>query len=397
MRAEREVISSLDIRPTGLITAFVGLFNAEPFWDVVTNNLHSQSFRNCHVLLVDNGSSDSTWELLKQIELSRYAKVTLVKNPRNLGGIGSLMANLDLVTSPWVATIHQDDYYYPNHLEVLSTLAQESRDDVAILSTSMDSWNTAKGRVDPFPRLSWVADGSSNVEFFLANARAHLIPFPASAFRVSALLTHESTWHDTSFVDTELVLKLCANWTFKLSSSTTMAYRENPVSESHVLSSSQKQRGQARALRRVFESKEFEKVAKTVAFKDRDSFFEHLLKSVELRLKGEEDELRSTSSTLTHSLAAAWNYSSAKVNQALTELSRGEQNLFAVEFLKLQSIDSSSSLGNSASGPNLTPPRPMSAGHKVIRLVLTVTMKIAHKFGLLGKLRQDLDVKWKRR
>ena len=68
-------------------------------------------------LIVDNSSTDSSLELLENKLPSTDSKVTVVSNVQNVGALGGLYRNADLVETEWMTFTHQDDMYLPNFLE----------------------------------------------------------------------------------------------------------------------------------------------------------------------------------------------------------------------------------------------------------------------------------------
>ena len=73
------------------------------------------------VVLVDDGSSDSTWDLFQQL-FGGYSWVKLVRHSSNQGITAAIRSGIDASSSPWVATIDADCTYDPLQLQQLASL-----------------------------------------------------------------------------------------------------------------------------------------------------------------------------------------------------------------------------------------------------------------------------------
>lgn len=377
------------------VTVFLGVFNATSHSEIIRSNLLSQDWQGCNLVMVDNNSSDSSWEMINHIATELPCPVRVAKNPKNVGGAGSWLSNLDLVTAPWVATMHQDDYYYPEHVQVLRGLVGQAASRVAMCTTSMDRWDGGRG-INLFPRTNWLLDASDPVSVFLAHLRFHALPFPTAAFRKSAVESLPISWHDTSFGDTEIVLRLAAEHQFVSHPKATMAYRENPASESHVLKHENRSIGQRIGLLKVFGSDAFGILAKGIALEHRDAFFIHAIESIDIRL-AESSETELTKRFLAEMLSIHWNYSSQSVLQFLKPIYASEANTFAISLMEPKNQAGVGQVNLKASEGGLvefrTPSRPSSARSWIFSQVAKAFMRLVATSGK----RRDIDFKWLRR
>jgi hypothetical protein len=376
------------------MTVFLGVFNGSVHSEIIRKNLAHQDWEGCNLVIVDNASSDSSWEMLNGIGSELPCPVRVSRNPRNVGGAGSWLSNLDLASSAWVATMHQDDYYYPDHVQTLRRQVLNADSDVALCTTSMDRL-LADNKIHLFPRANWILDASDSIQVFLAHLRFHTLPFPAAAFRKTAVESLPVSWHDTSFGDTELVLRLAADYKFVSDPKSTMAYRENPESESHILRDLNRVSGQRIGLLKVFGSDAFERLVKAIHLEERDHFFLHAMESVEIRLaKG--GDVESTKRFLAEILSIHWNYSSQAVNEYLKITYGAEDNHFAVSLLspaENKSEPPHQSASEDLTVPFVPPAKPAGLLSWFFRKVTSLIMRLAAKSGK----RRDLDFEWKRR
>lgn len=385
--------------PKAHLTVFIGLYNASDYWQDIVNYLESQTFKHCDLLIADNASSDDTWDLIMKWAPEGFHTVTKSRNPANVGGAGNLYANLDLVQTPWVTTCHQDDLYYPNHLELHQKLTSSAKSRIAMVASSMDRLSHESYKPVPIPRVNWIANLETPADVFLTHLRFHALPFPAASFRTQALSEVETPWHDTSFPDTEMVMKLASNWDFVSSHVCTMAYRENPISESHVITSTQREEGQARALLRVFSSVEVRNIAKSVRPEDRDGFFHHAIESINLRLSSER--LRhDVKLSLAESLAMTWGYGSQAVNHFIQDHMSRSGNKFGTGFFDFQLVDLSlPRIEEEGAEVDRSKYEPMPGDVLALNLkrsIIKLAFKVLHRLGILAG-RKDLDYKWRKK
>lgn len=299
------------VRPQGapdpLITIFVGLYNAESYLDSLEKFLAAQSGKY-RILIVDNNSEDSTWELIHRWPSAANETTTLVQNPLNLGATGSLYLNLDLIETAWVSTIHQDDLYLDEHVDVQSEGIKKAPAACNCVVTDMGSLGS-DGRLEPGrPRASWALPDLSAETMFLANLKLHTVPFPAAAFRVNKLQEKMVPWHSTAMPDTEWVLSTLATNAVHYIPRITMHYRENPLSESHALDSSESQLGSFMSLNRVLSSASFYELLANVPRNDRAKFAQAVYKGLKLRIK-DSDLLELISLVAAEQISLAWGYS----------------------------------------------------------------------------------------
>jgi glycosyltransferase involved in cell wall biosynthesis len=103
------------------------------------SSLKSQSDSRFQILIVDNASSDNSWEILQSWIEEFRGRIRLVRNEMNLGATGAILLNRDLILSDWFMFMHQDDLYRSNHVKTLNDSINNSVADVVSISTSMGS------------------------------------------------------------------------------------------------------------------------------------------------------------------------------------------------------------------------------------------------------------------
>ena len=321
-RANRTVVRSRSEIDDADITVFVGLYNSDPYFDHVMQQIESQTAQRVRWLFVDNASTDSTWEHITRWAESTERSATVVRNGFNLGATGSYFVNFDLVTTEWVTFIHQDDIYLPGHVQTLiAAISSAPAGTVGVFSDL--------GRADPegraigaFPPPSWMLPDFDPPTVFLALLRNHCIPWPALAVRTQEFRETEAPWHSTAFPDTEITLRLAGRGRFVHIPAETMRYRDSVTSESRSIDNRERKFGATVSLFRVFNSEEFELLAASIAVGDRAAFVTGLADSLTVRL-GETDRARLVLAGALERLAELWDHSEPATLEKLNSLYSG--------------------------------------------------------------------------
>lgn len=285
IRAERTVISFEKPEIVPSITVFTGLYNGEEYLPGIIDAIESQTYENVLWLLADNDSSDDTWEKLQIWASTTRRSVIIAKNVVNLGGAGSLYANLDLAQGSWVSSMHQDDVYTRDFVRVMLEGVTHSENDPVFGFSDMARISDQNDQLGPFPPGIWAVPDLEPATLFLALIRNHCIPWPAFIVKKELLISTEPPWYSTAFSDTEATLKMLAHGSFVHIPKELMSYRDNPGSESRSISQSDKNLGVALSLLRVFQTNEFYEIYHSVQEGLLPKFTEGLISSLESRLQ----------------------------------------------------------------------------------------------------------------
>jgi glycosyltransferase involved in cell wall biosynthesis len=316
------------------ITVFLGIYNGKQYLESLKEQLASQTFQDFLIVVVDNASTDNSFEELISWKSDFGDRLTLYRNGVNLGGSGSLSRALTerYIETKWFVFLHQDDLYLPNHLEIISKSLREAPEKVVAVCTGMGSMDeTGKTQVSP-PRAAWLIGDTSTVSSFLINLRFQTLSFPSSAFKTKVFEECFRYWHSPAFSDTETTLYLCAYGEFRYIQTETMKYRENSQSESHVVNSLEASITAAISLSRVFASREFKMILQSVEASSRSDFFSELIQSIELRIPN---------SPLTHFVkilateecSRVWEYQESTTTLALSSVYDGLGSNFSSTLL----------------------------------------------------------------
>lgn len=303
------------------LTIFIGIYNGIPYLDSLKQQLINQDHNEVPIVVVDNCSNDDSWNALQTWKQVFGSRLTLHRNPVNLGAGGSLDAALKsgLIKTEWFTTMHQDDFYLENHIEALIKEIDKDDPRVVAICTLMGSMDE-KGITQPTPpRAAWLVSNTSQVDSFLLNLRTQALSWPTSAFRTKEFIQCFAPWHSPTFSDTETTLKLCGYGEFRYIQTETIKYRENPNSESHVINLLESTIGASIGLTRIFSSPEFAQVLSKVEERDRSDFYQELVASIKTRL-GSSSLSDFVQILATEECCRTWSYSELQSSKSLAEV-----------------------------------------------------------------------------
>jgi glycosyltransferase involved in cell wall biosynthesis len=310
LRSAREIIIGPGYRKAigvNLSTVYLGIYNGSSYIDSLLEQIQTQTTKNFPLIIVDNASSDDSWKQILAWPQNVLDRAKLIRNPINLGGLGSFTLNLDHVETEWIITMHQDDTYGPNHVAVLNkAVASSSKDEIVVFSDMGTQDMSGKEIFTPI-RQSWVANLESPQSAFRANLVQQSVSTPAAAFRTKETTPIRIPWHSSSFPDTELTLLQASKGLFKFVPELTMLYRMNPKSESHDLNPKERVLGPFASLSRVMASDSFINLCLVVQEKDRQSFSKAVLEGIDIRL-GESPFSELVKLIAAESMGVAWDY-----------------------------------------------------------------------------------------
>jgi hypothetical protein len=291
LRRDRKELGQLDSGFGFKTTVFLGLFEGKQYLKARIKELAAQTSQDFYLLIVDNCSSDFDMDYTQEILFDSpvfKGRSQIVQNPVNLGGQGSFQLNLDLVQTPWITTVHQDDQYLPSHLSTHLQEINKCSDETISLSTDLGSL-AADGKKQPVPpRANWFIENKTQFDQFLATVAEQVIPFPALSIRTSFVVLDEVPWHTAAFSDSEQTLKSLMRGKHVFIRKQTVLYRENPNSESHTQGETVRIYSATLGLLRIFGSNEFVNFLRGVPKDDRGTFATKLESAINRRISNPE-------------------------------------------------------------------------------------------------------------
>ncbi len=114
---------------TPLVTVLMPVYNAEAYLHLAVQSILDQSLRDFHFLIINDGSSDRSGEIIQSFEKKDDRIICI--NRENKGLSFSLNEGVALSTTPYIARMDADDISLPRRLEQqLAFMEQNPKVDV---------------------------------------------------------------------------------------------------------------------------------------------------------------------------------------------------------------------------------------------------------------------------
>lgn len=112
------------------ISVLMPVKNGERFLDSSIMSVRSQSYSNLELIIMENGSSDRSWEIIMDHKMSDR-RIKAIRN-KNIGFTNSLNLMLDISDGGVIARLDCDDTSIPNRLEVQKRMLDEEKDAMMV-------------------------------------------------------------------------------------------------------------------------------------------------------------------------------------------------------------------------------------------------------------------------
>ncbi|WP_157208633.1 glycosyltransferase family 2 protein [Mariniflexile maritimum] len=100
-----------------LVSVITPLFNSENYISETINSVINQTYQNWELLLIDDGSTDKTVEIVTNF-MAKNPNIKLLKNDINLGAAISRNKGIDAAQGDYIAFLDADDIWKPEKLQV---------------------------------------------------------------------------------------------------------------------------------------------------------------------------------------------------------------------------------------------------------------------------------------
>lgn len=112
-----------------LISIIVPIFNSKLYLDKCINSIISQSYKNLEIILINDGSTDSSFEICKKhAELDKRIKII---NKKNGGAAQARNIAINKSKGEYLAFVDSDDYVHVNFIETLFENAKSKNADIS--------------------------------------------------------------------------------------------------------------------------------------------------------------------------------------------------------------------------------------------------------------------------
>lgn len=100
------------------VSICIPTYNGAKYLEACLVSVLSQTYKDIEILMVDDGSTDATFEILEYYAAIDQ-RIRLVRNEHNLGLVGNWNHCITLAQGEWIKFVFQDDWLEPECLEAM--------------------------------------------------------------------------------------------------------------------------------------------------------------------------------------------------------------------------------------------------------------------------------------
>ena len=130
------------------VAVIIPLFNGADWIEETLNSVYSQDHLPAEVIVVDDGSTDASREIVS----SHFPAVTLLIN-KGKGSSDARNFGIENSGSPLLAFLDQDDLWHPSHLKILSEISARNTSANCVIA-SADCFSGVAPSYSPLPRAA---------------------------------------------------------------------------------------------------------------------------------------------------------------------------------------------------------------------------------------------------
>lgn len=203
-----------------LVSIMMPCFDAEQTLPMALASLRAQSYENWEAVIVDDGSSDGTWDLLKGVGDPR---LRLERFDANRGRGAARQRCLEMADGELLAFLDADDWLFPRKLAHQVSLMQEHPNLVAVSGTSIvtDAAGEAVGQMS-----SGLAPGEELTSGVVSHPGPPPLDFPPCMVRMEAARSAGFNPEFRRSQDSDFLIRVLLGRSYAVSSIPVYAYSQ---------------------------------------------------------------------------------------------------------------------------------------------------------------------------
>ena len=112
-----------------IISVIIPTYNTKKFVQQAVDSVLNQTFKNCEVILVDNCSTDGSYEMCQSLYADNE-RVNLIHHKTNQGVASSRNDGIQSARGKYIAFLDSDDIFLPRALETFFNIAEQYQAEV---------------------------------------------------------------------------------------------------------------------------------------------------------------------------------------------------------------------------------------------------------------------------
>jgi glycosyltransferase involved in cell wall biosynthesis len=213
------------MQPSPIVSVIIAAFNAQRWINLSIESAQSQTLREIEIIVVDDGSTDDTAEMVMRIAKDD-PRIHLIQQPN--AGVGAARnAGIRSARGKFVAPLDADDLWQPEKLARQVKRMEERGEETALIycwHQWLDEDGVALGWESPF-RVEGMARSAIILRNFIGNASVPL--FRSDAVHQAGLyLTRDEQGGAQGCEDWDLSIRIAERWEIGLVDDVLVGYRQ---------------------------------------------------------------------------------------------------------------------------------------------------------------------------
>lgn len=118
------------------VSVVMPVYNSARYLPLAIESILNQTYRNFELIIVDDGSTDSSYRLISK-KAEKDKRIIILRNKTNIGICQSLNKGLKQARGKYIARMDGDDWSYPDRLETQLTF-MKSHADVVLCGSAIE-------------------------------------------------------------------------------------------------------------------------------------------------------------------------------------------------------------------------------------------------------------------
>ena len=115
-----------------LVSVIMPVRNGATFLKEAVESILSQTYKKFELIIVDDNSTDNSWEIIKQYQKQHPRKIKLIHLPKKHGAYGAANIGIRDAKGKFIAPMDSDDVSHPKRLERQVEYLSRNRDTIVV-------------------------------------------------------------------------------------------------------------------------------------------------------------------------------------------------------------------------------------------------------------------------
>ncbi len=208
-----------------LVSIGIPAFNTEAYIAATLNSVEQQTYPNIEIIIVDDGSTDSTLAIIKDWAKRSKRRPVIIQNPRNFGLTKTCNILLQHVNGKYFQKLDSDDLILPEKIERQVNIFETQPEDIALVYSAVYLVDEQGKQMeeDYYSRIGYQPKAITS--YYKQLLQINFIPNPAVLLRTR--VAREVNGYDETLLyeDWDMWLKIAARYQFFFDTRKTSCYR----------------------------------------------------------------------------------------------------------------------------------------------------------------------------